>query len=156
MRDPAFYRLHAFVDDVFQKHKNKLPEYPRNKIEYPGIEVISLDLQITKGNRTPTPNLMLTFWQKSTVELGAALDFGSGSVNVSFTHLQHAPFTYRIRANNSSGANKMGTCRIYCCPKLKERGQTMNFEEKRYLMIEMDKFTVNCRMFSPNLDGLTN
>lgn len=27
MRDPVFYRWHAFVDDVFQEHKNTLPQY---------------------------------------------------------------------------------------------------------------------------------
>lgn len=27
MRDPVFYRFHAFTDDVFLEHKNTLPEY---------------------------------------------------------------------------------------------------------------------------------
>lgn len=27
MRDPVFYRWHAFIDDVFQEHKQSLPEY---------------------------------------------------------------------------------------------------------------------------------
>lgn len=27
MRDPMFYRWHAFIDDIFQEYKNTLPQY---------------------------------------------------------------------------------------------------------------------------------
>ncbi|PSN38098.1 Phenoloxidase subunit 1 [Blattella germanica] len=33
MRDPIFYRWHAFVDDVFQEHKATLPPYEVNRVE---------------------------------------------------------------------------------------------------------------------------
>lgn len=32
MRDPIFYRWHAFIDDVFQEHKNTLPRYQVNQV----------------------------------------------------------------------------------------------------------------------------
>jgi hypothetical protein len=32
MRDPMFYRLHSFVDDIFQEHKATLPRYDVNKV----------------------------------------------------------------------------------------------------------------------------
>jgi hypothetical protein len=32
MRDPMFYRWHAFVDDVFQEHKATLSRYDTNKV----------------------------------------------------------------------------------------------------------------------------
>lgn len=32
MRDPIFYRWHAFVDDVFQQHKGTLPRYDTNRV----------------------------------------------------------------------------------------------------------------------------
>lgn len=32
MRDPIFYRYHAFVDDVFLEHKNTLPEYSLQQV----------------------------------------------------------------------------------------------------------------------------
>lgn len=32
MRDPIFYRFHAFVDDVFLEHKNTLPEYTLQQV----------------------------------------------------------------------------------------------------------------------------
>lgn len=32
MRDPVFYRWHAFVDDIFQEHKNLLPRYNTQQV----------------------------------------------------------------------------------------------------------------------------
>lgn len=32
MRDPIFYRWHAFVDDIFQEHKNTLPRYTAQQV----------------------------------------------------------------------------------------------------------------------------
>jgi hypothetical protein len=34
MRDPVFYRWHAFIDDVFQEHKNTLPRYNTQQVNY--------------------------------------------------------------------------------------------------------------------------
>lgn len=34
MRDPIFYRWHAFVDDVFQEHKNTLPQYTVQQVKF--------------------------------------------------------------------------------------------------------------------------
>lgn len=32
MRDPIFYRWHAFVDDIFQEHKNLLNRYDEKEV----------------------------------------------------------------------------------------------------------------------------
>ena len=32
MRDPMFYRLHSFVDDIFQEHKSTLPRYDVSRV----------------------------------------------------------------------------------------------------------------------------
>jgi len=32
MRDPIFYRFHAFTDDIFLEHKNTLPEYSLQQV----------------------------------------------------------------------------------------------------------------------------
>lgn len=64
-------------------------------------------------------------------------------MHAQFTHLQHAPFTYNITVENRTNAQKMGTCRIFMCPKFDERGQPFaKFDDQRTLMIEMDKFVV--------------
>lgn len=40
MRDPIFYRWHAFVDDVFQEHKNTLPQYTVQQVKFILIYII--------------------------------------------------------------------------------------------------------------------
>jgi tyrosinase len=154
MRDPIFYRWHAFIDSLFLVHKDKLPEYPIDKLNYPGIKVQYLNLRITRGNARKPPNSLITFWQRSRADLDYGLDFTGGRISAKFLHLQHAPFQYEIGVINSNDTTKYGTCRIYCCPVVNEKGQSLDFEQKRYFMIEMDKFTVECKfeiIYEPNM-----
>lgn len=148
MRDPAFYRWHAFIDSVFLRHKNTLPAYNAAKhLAYEGVSVQSVSVQISQG-KNPAPNVLITFWQRSDVDLAAGLDFGpEGNVYAQFTHLQHAPFEYRIMVNNNSRTARRGTCRIFICPRNDERKSVnLKFADQRALLIEMDKFTVNCKI----------
>ncbi|XP_055535220.1 phenoloxidase 8-like [Wyeomyia smithii] len=142
MRDPSFYRLHCEVDNMFHRFKNTLQPYPANQLNYEGIQIQSLTAQLNRANAPA--NVLLTYWQRSQVDLATGLDFGpQGNIFASFTHLQHAPFTYRISVNNSSGAMRRGTCRIFIGPKVDERNSPLTYQEQRILMIELDKFTVN-------------
>lgn len=101
MRDPIFYRWHSFIDSVFTKYKNTLPQYTPQQLGFDGVRVSSVSVRLTKG-ANPVDNALLTFWQRSQVDLSAGLDFGpEGNVFAQFTHLQHAPFTYRLVVNNS-------------------------------------------------------
>lgn len=80
MRDPIFYRWHSFLDSIFVKFKNTLQAYQTNDFTYDGVIVNSVDVQLTTRTTNTTPNLLLTYWQKSDVDLGAGLDFGPGDV----------------------------------------------------------------------------
>lgn len=116
--------------------------HAETELVYNGIVVSSVSVQLTKGKNTKA-NFLLTYWQKSDVDLSTGLDFGAeGNVYAQFTHLQHAPFDYNISVQNTSSAQRMGTCRIFMCPMNDERGTPLKFEDQRSLMIEMDKFTV--------------
>lgn len=128
---------------MFAKYKKNISAYhPETEFLYNGITVTSVGVQITKS-KNAKQNVLLTYWQKSDVDLSAGLDFGEeGNVYAQFTHLQHAPFDYTINVENSSSAQRLGTCRIFFCPVNDERGTPLSFEEQRKLMIEMDKFTV--------------
>ena len=46
----------------------------------------------------PKKNEIRTFWQQANIDLSRGLDFaeGRGSVFAQVTHLQHAPFEYKI------------------------------------------------------------
>lgn len=80
MRDPIFYRWHAFIDTICVKLKNTLQPYHASQLIYDGIAVDACNVQVTTRSSSAALNLLLTFWQKSDVDLGAGLDFGPGNV----------------------------------------------------------------------------
>ncbi|XP_043646065.1 phenoloxidase 2 [Drosophila teissieri] len=143
MRDPIFYRWHGFIDSVFNKFKTRLDPYNASELKFDGVTVDYIEAKIGKSNTTA--NTLVTYWQKSSADLAAGLDFGpsaDGNIFASFTHLQNAPFTYTFNVTNN-GARRTGTCRIFICPKVDERNQPLALEEQRLMAIEMDKFTVD-------------
>lgn len=132
------------MDWIHRKFQDTLPEYTQQEIGYNGVNVNSINVAISRGNKAQ-PNKLLTFWQKSAVDLNAGLDFGTGNVLASFTHLQHAPFNYEISVSNSGGS-RQGTCRIFIAPKADERGVPLTYNQQRIYVIELDKFTVTCKL----------
>ncbi|XP_075216678.1 phenoloxidase 1-like [Lycorma delicatula] len=148
MRDPMFYRWHAFIDDIFQDHKNTLSPYTAAQLDFSGVRVSQI--QLTSPGLAE--NTLGTYWQKNDVNLVRGLDFTPRSnVFARFTHLQHVPFEYKITVNNS-GQARQGTVRIFIAPEIDERGQPFLYDDQRKLMIELDKFTVNLQ---PNQNTIT-
>lgn len=143
MRDPAFYRWHSNIDDIFQEHKRKLPPYTLPQLQYDGITIEGLQVASDGGQ----PNVLSTFWQQTDLDLSRGMDFvPRGNVFARFTHLQHTPFTYTLNVKNASGAQRFGTVRIFLGPKTDERGQQMLFNEQRLMMVELDKFVASCKL----------
>ncbi|XP_062544364.1 phenoloxidase 8-like [Armigeres subalbatus] len=141
MRDPIFYRWHKYVDQIFRRHKNSLPPYTFTELVNQGITLLSLETRLQR--RGSPPNLWLTFWQRSQVDLGTGLDFApEGNLFVTFTHLQHAPFLYQIQVVNSDDRIRFGTVRIFLAPRNDEKGQPLTFDEQRLNVIELDNFRV--------------
>ncbi|XP_044761569.1 phenoloxidase 1 [Coccinella septempunctata] len=141
MRDPIFYRWHAYIDDIFQEFKSTLPRYEIGDLAFDGVTVTGVSVQSQGGQ----PNTMNTFWQQSDVDLSRGMDFSPrGPVFIRFTHLQHQPFTYTINVDNKGG-NRRGTCRIFMAPKFDERGNPWRYRDQRLMFIELDKFPVNLK-----------
>ncbi|XP_053683757.1 phenoloxidase 8-like [Sabethes cyaneus] len=141
-RDPSFYLWHSFVDDVLVRHKDSLDPYTAAELSYPGITVTNLNVSLNRPN--VVPNVLLTYWQRSQVDLAAGLDFGpKGNVFASFTHLQHAPYVYNIEVNNSNARPMRGTVRIFMAPKQDDRNVNLKYDEWRRYVIELDKFAVS-------------
>lgn len=88
MRDPVFYRWHAYIDDIFQEHKIKLSPYSKQQVRHAIVIVAtcsSFFIQLTfegisvtgiavKSEGAPD-NVMHTFWQQSDVDLSRGMDF---------------------------------------------------------------------------------
>lgn len=139
MRDPIFYRLHAFVDDIFQEHKQILKPYTETELVFQGITIQRVTVQPDSGNA----DIFYTSWQQSDIDLSRGIDFAPrGNVIARFTHLQHKSFSYEVQIYNNTGAEKMGTVRIFLAPKFDERHSEMRFIDQRLLMIELDRFTI--------------
>ncbi|XP_055551442.1 phenoloxidase 2 [Wyeomyia smithii] len=142
MRDPVFYRWHAFIDDMFQEHKIKLAPYTARQLTFEEISVTKIAVQ----SEGAPANTLHTFWQQSDVDLSRGMDFvPRGNVFARFTHLQHAPFIYTIEIENNSEAQRMGFVRIFMAPRNDERGTPMLFRDQRLFMVELDKFLVAVR-----------
>ncbi|KXJ78934.1 hypothetical protein RP20_CCG003040 [Aedes albopictus] len=142
MRDPAFFRWHQHVDDIFERHKRKFKPYTATELSNSNIEVNSIDISLNRPGATN--NILLTFWQRSQVDLGIGLDFGpDGNAFVTFTHIQHAPFSYQIKIPNTGRTPKRGTARIFLGPTGDQNGKSIPIQQKRRWMLELDKFSVN-------------
>ncbi|CAH0402813.1 unnamed protein product [Chilo suppressalis] len=140
MRDPFFYRWHAWIDDFFQKYKESasVRPYTDSELANPGVQVTSVSIQ-TQGGQ---PNELTTFWMSSDVDLSRGLDFSNrGPVYARFTHLNHRPFQYVINVNNTGNARRT-TVRIFICPKNDERNLPWALSDQRKMFIEMDRFVV--------------
>lgn len=153
MRDPLFYTFHEYVSDMFQEHKQRLPPYSSQQLNYPGITITGAQVQPESGS----VNSFQTFWQQSDVDFSRGMDFvPRGSVFARFTHLQHSPFVYSININNASNAQSMGTVRIFMAPRFDERGQPFQLRDQRLMMTEMDRFVVACEFYFPSSKSFFN
>ncbi|ALC42161.1 PO45 [Drosophila busckii] len=144
MRDPIFYRWHSFIDGIFNKHKALLAPYNAAQLQFQGVKVDYIEAKLGVANARP--NTLLTYWQKSTANLAAGLDFGPAqdeNIGASFTHLQNAPFTFTFNVTNSSGGPLKGMCRVFIAPKSDEHNHALTLEDQRLLAVELDKFTVD-------------
>lgn len=74
----AFYKWHAFIDKLFQIHKEKIQPYNKKEIGYESIELSSIEV---KTNGDVESNIFNTFWQQSDIDLSRGIDFlPSGNV----------------------------------------------------------------------------
>lgn len=82
MRDPIFYRWHAFIDSVFKRFKNTLAPYTEQELLNDGITVESVNVQAKSSHFRTGANELVTYWQNSDVDLSDGLDFFSDSISV--------------------------------------------------------------------------
>lgn len=94
VRDPFFFRWHAFIDALFMRHKDTLTPYPNDQLAYDNIQITKVEC-ISSETNEPTTELK-TFWQKTDVNIANGLDFQkTGPMYIRFTHLNYEPFSYR-------------------------------------------------------------
>lgn len=116
----------------------------RVQLEFPGITLISLSVEMKGRNADTRSNLLQTHWTTSDVNMSRGLDFApKGNVYARVKHLEHTPFNYKIQVENSSATPLRGTIRIFLAPTKNEFDLPLSFREQRLLMIELDRFKTN-------------
>lgn len=108
VRDPVFYRLHYYINEIFDEFKKTLTEYSVNSSEVKQDQIptwLKLDfanvvvenVQVFTGDLV---NEFHTFWQKSNIDVKGGMNFAQpGSLLVEYRHIQHSPFTYKIKVS---------------------------------------------------------
>ncbi|XP_055610032.1 phenoloxidase 8-like [Uranotaenia lowii] len=150
-RDPIFFRWHTMIDELCWRHKNTLDPYAEKDLLFLGVEVIQLQTLLQGTGPAPRENTLMTFWQRTQFNLGTGLDFNpTGDSFVTFTHLQHTPFTFRLQVRNSFSSPRQGTVRLYLIPTTDADGSNLGLKDRRRYAMELDSFKV---VLQP---GLTN
>ncbi|WP_348243238.1 tyrosinase family protein, partial [Salmonella enterica] len=44
-RDPTFFRLHKYMDNIFKEHKDSLPPYTHEDLDFPGVDIESVGVE---------------------------------------------------------------------------------------------------------------
>ncbi|XP_045583381.2 hemocyanin B chain-like [Procambarus clarkii] len=133
-RDPSFFRLHKYMDNLFKEHKDSLPPYTKSDIEFPGVVVDSVAID----------GELKTFFDTFEFSLVNAVDKSDNVADVDISadvkRLNHEEFSYNIDISNNNGNKVLGTIRIFLCPLKDSNGVTFTWEEGHWYCIEMDKF----------------
>nr|CAA57880.1 hemocyanin [Penaeus vannamei] len=137
-RDPSFFRLHKYMDNIFKEHKDNLPPYTKADLEFSGVSVTELAVV----------GELETYFEDFEYSLINAVDDAEGIPDVEIStyvpRLNHKEFTFRIDVENG-GAERLATVRIFAWPHKDNNGIEYTFDEGRWNAIELDKFWVSLK-----------
>nr|AAW57891.1 hemocyanin subunit 3 [Metacarcinus magister] len=135
-RDPAFFRLHKYMDNIFRKHKDSLPPYTKEELNFEGVNI---DNFYIKGN-------LETYFETFEYSLVNAVDDTEDVDDVDiFTYisrLNHKEFSFVGDVTNELDHDVLATVRIFAWPHEDNNGVAFSFNDGRWNAIEMDKFWV--------------
>ncbi|XP_063243509.1 hemocyanin B chain-like isoform X2 [Bacillus rossius redtenbacheri] len=141
-RDPAFFRLHKHIDNLFKLHKDLLPPYTQDELDFPGVRVEAI--KVVGLSKASTPNTLVTYFDESHIDLTNAVE-GSGKSGVDIkavvSRLNHEPFKYVLTVN--SARQTTGVARIFLSPKYDWFGKEIPVNTLRWGVIELDRFPVS-------------
>ncbi|XP_063865687.1 pseudohemocyanin-2-like [Scylla paramamosain] len=134
-RDPAAWRLHKRIDNIFREHIDSLPPYTKEQLVFPGITVADIQIQ---GN-------LETYFEEYKYDLINAFNDNTTQtefydIYATMPRLNHKEFTYKIKVQNNNGSPKKSVIRILAMPYRDGNGAIIPFDEGRWLAIEMDLF----------------
>ena len=137
-RDPAFFRLHKYMDGIFKEHKDSLPSYTAEEVGFPGVHLNDVHIE----------GELQTYFEDYEFDLKMAVDTSEAvkqvAVSASVPRLNHKNFAYSFDVTNDNAADAHSVVRVFLCPRRDNNGIIFSFEEGRWHCIEMDKFWHKC------------
>jgi len=133
-RDPTFFRLHKYMDNIFKEHKDSLTPYTKEDLDFAGVSVESIGID----------GELMTYFEDYEFDLRNAVDSAEGieeiDLKANVHRLNHKEFSFAADVNNNNGDAVLATFRIYMCPQYNENLEEYTFETGHWHCIEMDKF----------------
>ncbi|KAB7497343.1 Hemocyanin B chain [Armadillidium nasatum] len=133
-RDPAFFRLHKYMDNIFKEHKDTLPSYTKEDIEFAGVAIDSVGIN----------GKLETFFEDFEFDLLMGVDdteeIEDVPISAIVSRLNHEPFSITADIINNNGDDVFATIRIFLCPRYDANGILFSLNEGRWNCIELDKF----------------
>ncbi|XP_066971332.1 hemocyanin A chain-like [Macrobrachium rosenbergii] len=145
-RDPSFFRLHKYMDNIFKEHKDSLPAYTTEELLFPGVSVLGIDVDRD----------LKTYFEDYEFDLRNAVDSAQGiqevDLKANVRRLNHQEFAFVADVNNNNGRNVLATFRIFLCPQYDNNKIEYTLSDGQWQCIEMDKFWKN---LSPGSNRIT-
>merc|ERR1712198_554389 len=133
-RDPSFFRLHRYMDNIFKEHKDTLPPYTQEELTFQGIAIDNLAFD----------GRLETYFEDFEFDLTNAVDHPKDSEDVPIksyvNRLNHRQFSYKIDVLNNNDHDVLSSIRVYLCPRYDNHMTNLTLDSRRWWCIEMDKF----------------
>jgi len=135
-RDPAFFRLHKYMNNIFKEFKDRLPPYTKEDFLWEGVELAEISIE----------GSLETYFEDFEFSIQNAVDDSENVADVALTavvrRLNHKPFSFKLVVNNNKGAAAKASARIMMCPRRDANGVAFHPNSGRWGCIEMDKFYI--------------
>merc|ERR550519_1519974 len=133
-RDPAFFRLHKYMDNIFKEFKDRLPPYSKEDFMWEGIDLTEISIE----------GSLETYFEEYEFSIENAVDDSENVEQVKLSavvdRLNHKPFSWKLAVTNNNGAPAIASVRIFLCPRRDANGVAFHPNSGRWGCIEMDKF----------------
>lgn len=134
-RDPTFFRLHKYMDNIFKEHKDSLTPYTKEELEFSGVSINDVTIE----------GELETYFEDFEYNLVNAVDdtveIPDVDIHTYVPRLNHKDFAYKIDVDNN-GDERMATVRIFAWPHEDNNLIPYTFDEGRWKAMELDKFWV--------------
>lgn len=141
-RDPAFYRWHKFIDNLFEEHRYTLDPHHVKELQFPGVELEHLNVKLEpqdyhkKRVEKPldTKNHFYTYREMKEYKVYNTNN-DQEAIKVKNASMDHIPYSFNLKVKNKNRGDVMVCFRVFLVPETDEP-----LDNWRTMFIELDKF----------------